>query len=131
MSDSKQTNTVQWSQASKGGTFGKTPDVGQVIEGYLVGFQTSKGKFGSNNNPIIRSNDGTETILNENGNLKYLMQDVEKEGGSLGSYIRIERRPDYMHKKTNKMSKYYDLKVATNVAPLDFSVETKKAGNDF
>lgn len=114
-----ETTTVEWTSATKGGGFGLTPDVGQVIEGYLVGFNVSKGKFGENKNPVIRKEDGSEVTLNENGNLKYLLKNIEEQGGGLGSYIRIERRPDFMGKKTGKMQKFYDQKVAKNVAPID------------
>lgn len=123
-SESTETSVVEWASATKGGNFGLVPEVGDVIEGYLLGFEVTKGKFGENKNPILQKKDGSKVTLSQNGNLKYLLPNIEQQGGGIGSYIRIERRADYMNKKTGKMQKFYDQKVAKNVDKIDVNTRS-------
>jgi len=63
--------------------------VGQSIEGHLVRFITTTGKYGQSISPVLRGKDGEETVVWAAANIKFLKEDLAKAGLGPGVMLRI------------------------------------------
>lgn len=67
----------------------KDLNIGESVEGHLVRFITTKGKFGESISPVLRNKDGEDTVVWAAANLKYLQQDLKSAGLGPGVLIKI------------------------------------------
>lgn len=69
--------------------------VGDSVEGHLVRFIKTSGKFGESISPVLRNANGEDTVVWAAGNIKYLENDLKSNDLGLGVMIRITSvKPD-------------------------------------
>ena len=63
--------------------------VGDSVEGHIVRFVETEGKFGKSVSPVLRQEDGSELVVWASGNLKYLRDDLAKNNVTLGTLVKV------------------------------------------
>lgn len=83
--------------------------VGDVLEGHVTRFITTKSEYGSTVSPVLKdSKTGEETVVWAAGNLRNLRDDLKEAGFKLGVLVKIT---SVEPKKGSRYKSYFKIEV--------------------